>query len=143
MLGPEQQARLDSLLNEIDDPTELATTIAQISDAEELFYLASEYNWDDGIASPMAIADHRLCDTATALLLFWRAEAISTFEQDEAPEFQEEWFMFCKSITARLIREEFPGGPNSFDPSIGKVQRYRYEKGGIPVVFLDPVAGEE
>lgn len=142
MLGPEQRARLGRLLGEIDDPTELANEIARIADAEELFCLASEYNWDDGMWLPKAIANHPLCDSATALLLFWRAGAIEAFYQDEASEFQEEWLAFCRSITARLLRKEFPGGPNSFAPSIGKVQRYKYEKNGIPALLLDPVIAE-
>lgn len=143
MLSAEQQANVDRLLDQFEDAAKLAQAIETIANAEELFYLASEYNWDDGMATPKAIANHPLCDRATALMLFWRADAVVTIDQDEAPEYQEEWFAFCKSITARLLSSEFPAGPNSFDPLIGKVQRYKYEKGGISVLLLDPVIAKE
>lgn len=135
---PEQPANCDAPLDQANDPTRQAESVGQIANAEELFSLAAEYNWDDGMATPNAIADHPLCDQATALLLFWRAEAIVTIDQHQAPKYQETWFAFCKSLTARLMRGDFPAGPNSFDPSLGKAQRYQYEKAGIPVVFLDP-----
>lgn len=138
MLEPEQRARVDDLLYQTEAPAELAFLVKQIANPEELFYFASEYNCDNGLAVPTAIADHPLCDMATALLLFWRADGIAALDRKEATSFQEEWFRFCESLTSRLLRSEFPEGSNSFDPQLSEVQRFKLEKSGVPAVLLNP-----
>ena len=138
-LRSEQQASIDDLLHQCEDAEQLVQSIAGSCKFVSGGYLAGRYNWDDGFAVPAAIADHALCDRATALLLFWRSDAIVAFDYEEVSGGGEDWLRFCKSLTARLLRDEFPNGPNSFDPEISQSQRYSFDKHGIPSVLLDPV----
>jgi hypothetical protein len=144
MLTPEQRSSIDRLIYEVEDREEVVRVVSEMQTAQELFAYADVYNWDDGMRIPAVIADHRLCDSATALLLFWRADAAECFGQD-APksEYQEDWFRFCKMITVRLLNGHYRRGPNSFDPELNQYYRKILEKRGFPGWLFDPVTGTE
>lgn len=137
MLNSAERKLVDQLLYDIEDVGEVASAVANLPTAQALFYFASQYNWDSGIAIPNVIANHPLCDRATALMLFWNAGAMDCLNATTAPTYQEEWFTFCKLITQRLLEGHYPEGPNSFDPNISKPHRYQYDKQGISPLLLD------
>jgi len=143
MLTPDQQDKIDYLLQQVEDLKEVSQAVLNFTSAEELFYFASQYNWDDGLEIPDIVANHPLCDLATALLLFWRAEAADSMEniQADSPPFegQEDWFNFCKTITSRLLDGYYKPGPNSFAPELTRIQRYKYEKQGVSPLLLDGI----
>ncbi len=137
----QQQSEVDRLLYEVESPEEVRQAISKLETSQQLFAFASEYNWDDGVGIPEAISEHPLCDLATALLLFWHSEALECFGPNaEPPEYQETWFDFCTTVTRKLLNGYYSVGPNAFDPDLGRVQRYKLEKKGIPALLLDSIA---
>ena len=138
MMTPVQQEVVDRLLQQTEDVAQVAQGVAKLTRAEQLFAFASDYNWDSGIQIPIVIADHPLCDRATALLLFWRAEGLYCLQLDSPPPYQEDWFQFCKTLTYRLLHGHYGKGPNAFDPQLSRVQRYKYEQQSISPLLLDP-----
>ncbi len=144
MLSPGQQSEIHRLLYEVEDQAEVSKAISQLESSQQLFAFASDYNWDNGVSIPEAIACHPLCDFATALLLFWRAEAAECFGADlQPPEYQEAWFDFCKTLTARLLGGHYTVGPNAFDPKLGRVQRHKLEKRGMPESLLNAIGSSD
>lgn len=54
----------------------------ELSSAEQ-YYLASIYNWDDGITILNWIIDSTKCDKGTAIMIFWMSEPDYYFDHAE------------------------------------------------------------
>lgn len=50
---------------------EIAEEFAEISSAEELHYLVSDYNYDDGTFTIEQVVLHPACDAITAKMVYW------------------------------------------------------------------------
>src|SRR6478735_2078171 len=59
------------------------------------FYLAQNYNWDDGVEVLKWIIESKKCDKGTASLIFWSAEPDYYFEKshDEIAEYEKDTFL--------------------------------------------------
>ncbi|GAB3161369.1 DUF4274 domain-containing protein [Myceligenerans halotolerans] len=100
------------------------------ADEVDLWNLMSHYNWDDGFAVPLAVAQHPRCDRALALRLFWELddtarihlsdeadalrESFST-EMTHEPEEFERVVTYATTLVDRLRRGDFPDGRNEYD----------------------------
>lgn len=136
---PGQLAAVVRVLYEIEDEDEKLEAIAAM-EPEQLEAVLAEYNWDDGVLVPTAIAQHPKCDRALALHLFWLGDALTWYTRESDPR-SAEWDAFCRLITEGLLAERYPIGELSYDPGLGRVQLYQYRKAGIPELFLTPVTG--
>src|SRR4051812_11980125 len=77
MLTDAQAKRIVSVLaieSDADDDGFYEHTKGLISECTslELHLIATQWNWDAGWEALQAIAEHPLCDAATASLIFWR-----------------------------------------------------------------------
>jgi len=108
--------------------------------ADTLRQMSLDYNWSDGFAFPQAIADHPNCDLAVALELFWLTDAISVYlGEASVQELNVAWRSFCKLLTQRLLGGYYIHGPASFRVPLTKTQIYKYQKLGVPSIFLTGV----
>jgi len=114
--------------------------LSALRTSTELQDAARTHNWDDGFAIPLDIANHRLCDLAVALDLFWLAEAILWYQGEiEEDIYNGEWVAFSKLITSRILNDSYKVGTAEFRSEFGRVQRYKYLKSGVPALLLDNV----
>ncbi|MGJ1261903.1 DUF4274 domain-containing protein [Sphingobacterium spiritivorum] len=70
--------------------------------SEELHYLATRHNWDNGVKVLQRITESPICSEATALELFWLAQP-QDFQQYKLDitlkdEYQNEVFVLLKTI---------------------------------------------
>ncbi|WP_027078039.1 DUF4274 domain-containing protein [Maribacter antarcticus] len=86
----------------------------------EQYYLADNYNWDDGTIVLDWIIDSPKCDKGTASLIFWRAEpdfyfdfTIETIEEYEKPV----WNLLQK-IVGKFRENGFKNNRYKFDPIV-------------------------
>jgi hypothetical protein len=118
-----------------------AQRIRRLTSAAELKAAALEHNWDDGFAVPRAIAFHPRCDLAVALQLFWLADAMAVYVGEAKEDgYNEDWLSFCRPLIEKILRGDYGQGDASFDPTLDRVQLYKYSKRGVPEIFLSPVA---
>ena len=114
--------------------------IEKMSTVDELKDAAQEYNWDDGFAIPISIANHRQCDLSVALSLFWLSEAIVWFTGEvKANEYNQPWASFCSLITNRILNGYYKVGSGGFTCPLTKVQVFKYQKQGVPPVLLSNI----
>ena len=85
----------------------------------DLYYLAQNYNWDDGIKVLNWIIDSPKCDKGCASLIFWTAEPDFYFEytEDTIPDYERETFDLLKKITNKFRNNEFKKNSLKYDPS--------------------------
>jgi hypothetical protein len=116
----------------MSDPTiPLSTT------TEQLRALAFEHNWDDGFAFPQAVADHPSCDLALALELFWLANADEVYLGESIPKRSNaDWHSFSGQIAERILHGYYSRGTGAFKAPLTRVQLYKYQKKGLPAIFL-------
>ncbi|MEW8441278.1 MAG: DUF4274 domain-containing protein [Candidatus Thiodiazotropha taylori] len=104
---------------------------------------AINYNWDDGVRLPIAVANNKYCDLGTALTLFWLAEGMSFLSGEvERNRYNNDWADLCDMLVQRLTKNYYAIGPVSFKPSINKVTAFKYQKAGVPSVLYQEVKGE-
>jgi len=117
--------------------------IAALDSANSLKQAALEYNWDDGLGVPFAIANHPKCDLAVALELFWVADAVEVhLGHHISSPWSEDWVQFCELLINRLLAGYYKQGEASFIPDLTKVQIYKYRKQNVPELFLSAVTGQ-
>ena len=74
------------------------------------------------------------------MLLFWLAEAICYLTKEiERNEYNQEWADFCEKLITRINNDYYQCGSVSFEPSLGKVQKYMLRKVGVPEIFISGV----
>ncbi|QVM93851.1 DUF4274 domain-containing protein [Pseudomonas entomophila] len=87
--------------------------VADLQSKEELHYVASHLNWDDGLIAPRAILAHPLCDAGTALLLYWYGQGWWHSGADDA---QKDDAIFYAQLVRRFTEGDFSSYSIAFDP---------------------------
>ena len=64
----------------------LLNSVNSTQDENELFVIAFNYNWEDGLAIPKAILSNPVCSLSTALTIFYLAEGEQLFYEEEFDE---------------------------------------------------------
>ncbi|MDO4433970.1 MAG: DUF4274 domain-containing protein [Alysiella sp.] len=64
---------------------EIIAEIAALDVAEELHFIAQNYNWDDGMGVLQQIAQHPKCSFQTAKLIYWYSQPDYIYENYGAP----------------------------------------------------------
>ena len=89
----------------------------------EQYYLADNYNWDDGPKVLQWIVDSSNCDKGTACLIFWRAEPDYYFDytSNTVDEYEKDiWLLlqsiitFCKIIFFKSLNYTLQKQPDIF-----------------------------
>jgi len=141
MISDIEQKQIDQIQDE-DDIENIICIAEASSNPSFLQKYAINYNWDDGMGLPVAVANNKYCDLGTALTLFWLAEGMSFFSSEvERNKYNNDWADFCDMLIQRLINNFYVIGPVSFKPSINKVTAFKYKKAGVPSVLYKEVQG--
>jgi hypothetical protein len=96
-------------------------TIFDELSSEELHYLASIYNWDDGPTVLNWIVESPKCDLGTAIMIFWLAEPDYYFKYPIAPIEEidlidlEVW-QLLQLILEKIRKERFFMAEQEFSP---------------------------
>ena len=85
----------------------------------EQYFLADNYNWDDGPIVLDWIIDSPKCDKGTALLIFWRAEPDFYFEYtaDNIEEYEKPVWDLLQKILKKFKENGFKQSKYKFDPT--------------------------
>ena len=135
--------QINKICYEIDDINESIKIILAMNSPEELYELLDCYNWDDGLKIPTVIANHKYCELAIAVRLYWLASADYWFESEvEVNEHNKEHNIFCKLISEKILSGDYIVGNLSHSENFDKVQLYKFKKQGLPEVFYTSVVGE-
>lgn len=84
----------------------------------EQFYLAENFNWDDGVTVMSWIIESKKCDKGTASLIFWKAEPDFYFEktENEIPDYEKDTFLLLKRIVEKFNKKEFKKSNLKYNP---------------------------
>lgn len=87
--------------------------------SSDQFYLAQNYNWDDGVEILKWIIESQKCDKGTASLIFWSAEPDYYFEksENEIAEYEKDTFLLLKRIVEKFNNKEFKISNLKYDPT--------------------------
>jgi hypothetical protein len=98
----------------------ITNTVSLMNGSKALHYFADKFNWDDDIEYMRQIINHRLCELATAKLIFWRSEPIY-FQQfdsiNEVREYNKELFGLQSEIKDGISKGIYNSGKVSYDPT--------------------------
>jgi len=90
----------------------------QTLNSAEQYFLASEYNWDDGTVVLEWIINSPICDKGTATMIFWMAEPDYYFDYTE--ETIDEWakdvWKLLQNILKKFNEGKFSKAKYSFSP---------------------------
>jgi|SRR6218665_814428 len=83
------------------------------------YYLAENYNWDDGIEVLKWIIESRKCDKGTASLIFWTSEPDFYFEKsvNEISNYEKDTFLLLKRIVEKFNKNEFRKSNLLYNPA--------------------------
>jgi hypothetical protein len=83
------------------------------------YYLAQNYNWDDGIEVLKWIIESKKCDKGTASLIFWASEPDYYFKKSESEilDYEKEVFLLLKKIVDKFNKKEFKKSNLKYDPT--------------------------
>ena len=83
------------------------------------YYLAENYNWDDGVEILKWIIESKKCDKGTASLIFWTAEPDYYFEksENEIPNYEKDTFLLLKRIVEKFNNKEFNNSSLKYNPT--------------------------
>lgn len=110
------------------------------------YYLASNYNWDDGIEILKWIIESPKCDKGTASLIFWTSEPDFYFEKSESeiPDYEKESFLLLKRIVKKFNNNGFKKSNLKFNP-LDRINRIDWSKKNsdwnIPEELKKPTKG--
>lgn len=89
-----------------------------LSSAEQ-YFLATEYNWDDGTVVLNWIIDSQICDKGTAIMIFWMADPDYYFDYTE--EIIDDWakdvWKLLQKIIKKIYNGEFTKSTYGFNPT--------------------------
>ena len=93
------------------------------------YFLAENYNWDDGIEVLNWIINSPKCDKGTATLIFWRAEPrdYAEFSANNVSEDAKEIFDLLQKIIWKIKNRDFKKSRFEFIPSEYDVSNYSSE----------------
>ncbi|MGE8553330.1 MAG: DUF4274 domain-containing protein [Chryseobacterium jejuense] len=93
----------------------------QLKTSEELHYLATHHNWDDGVKVLQWIAESPVCSEATALELFWLAQPqdFQRYKLDQTLKdaSQNEVFILLKTLLENYPKSFYQKTEIQFDPA--------------------------
>lgn len=103
--------------SEDDDVIPDKEVFNNLSSAEQ-YYLASIYNWDDGVTVMQWIVESDVCDKGTATRIFWMAEPDYFFDYDAntIDEYEKDVFNLLQLILERFKRKDFKSSKFRFIP---------------------------
>ena len=110
------------------------------------YYLAENYNWDDGVEILKWIIDSEKCDKGTASLIFWTSEPDYYFEKSESeiPDYEKDTFLLLKKIVEKFNKKEFKKSNLKYNP-INRENRIDWTKQNsewkIPEELKKPTKG--
>jgi hypothetical protein len=83
------------------------------------YYLAENYNWDDGVEVLKWIIESNKCDKGTASLIFWTSEPDYYFEkgENEIEDYEKDTFLLLKRIVEKFNNKEFKKSNLKFNPT--------------------------
>ena len=91
----------------------------QTLDSAEQYFIASEYNWDDGTTVLDWIIDSEICDKGTATMIFWMAEPDYYFDYTEETidDWAKEVWKLLQKIITKVKNGEFTKSKYGFNPT--------------------------
>ena len=103
--------------SEEEDPIPDFEIFKDLSSAEQ-YYLASIYNWDDGITVLNWIIDSPKCDKGTATMIFWMAEPDYYFDfiEDTVDDWALDVWKLLQKIITKMNNNEFNASKYGFNP---------------------------
>ncbi len=86
----------------------------------EQYYLADNYNWDDGTIVLDWIIDSPKCDKGTASLIFWRAEPDFYFDftTETIEDYEKPVWNLLQNIVRKFRKNGFMNSRYKFDPIV-------------------------
>ncbi|MES2545752.1 MAG: DUF4274 domain-containing protein [Bacteroidota bacterium] len=110
------------------------------------YFLAENYNWDDGVEILKWIIESKKCDKGTASLIFWASEPDYYFEKSESEisNYEKETFFLLKRIVEKYNNNEFKNANLKYDPT-DREKRIDWSKQNsewdIPEEIKKPIKG--
>lgn len=143
----EQLKTISYILNS-ENVNETFEIIRTISNADELFVLLDNYNWDNGFEIPTEILSNPNCTLSTALLAFYRADGFRYLSEGDSifeNRLTKDWEIFLKSVMRRILNKEFPLGDIAFNPELTKIQKFKLKKLNpeLDPVLIDGIQGKD
>jgi hypothetical protein len=120
---------------------------AAISSPEELFLYASDSHPNQSPREWLRLLDSPLCDSGTALLIFWRNSPVYYYGDEPAGGWDRERYDLVREIERRYRAGEYPSAAVRFDPASFKgsdfLAAHRPEElERVPEVMRRPSPGE-
>lgn len=83
------------------------------------YYLAENYNWDDGVEILKWIIESKKCDKGTASLIFWKSEPDYYFQKSESEisDYEKDTFLLLKRIVEKFSNNEFKKSNLKYNPT--------------------------
>lgn len=83
------------------------------------YYLAENYNWDDGVEMLKWIIESKKCDKGTTSLIFWKSEPDYYFEKSdsEISDYEKGTFLLLKRIVEKFNNKEFKKSNLKYNPT--------------------------
>lgn len=83
------------------------------------YYLAENYNWDDGVKMLKWIIESKKCDKGAASLIFWTSEPDYYFEKSESKisDYEKDTFLLVKRIVEKCNNNEFKRSNLKYNPT--------------------------
>lgn len=114
----------------------------ELKTPEELHYLATHHNWDDGTTVLQWIAESPVCSEATALELFWQAQP-QDFQQYKLEQTLKDISSNDVFTLLKTLLENYPNGfYQKTDIQLDPASLYKYEF-MIPDWIFQKTNGEE
>lgn len=91
----------------------------QTLNSAEQYYLADNYNWDDGTIVLDWIIDSPKCDKGTACMIFWRAEPdyYYNYTAETIEDYQADVWHLLQKIVERFKKDDFKSSKFKFIPA--------------------------
>ncbi len=85
----------------------------------ELHFIADNYNWDDGAEVLNWIIESPLCDKATAMMIFWRAQPdyCTNFATKEEAEYDGDIWELLQNIMRNMEQGFYTHAHLEYDPA--------------------------
>jgi hypothetical protein len=82
------------------------------------YYLAENYNWDDGVEILKWIIESSKCDKGTASLIFWMSEPDYYIEksENEIPDYEKDTYLMLRRIVEKFNHNEFKKSCLKYNP---------------------------
>lgn len=122
----------------------LLNYVNSTQDENELFVIAFNYNWEDGLAIPKAILSNPVCSLSTALTIFYLAEGEQIFYEEEFDK-KSDWGKFVTTLKKDILCNKYPSGHIAFQVPLSKLQIYKLKKvlNKKELLFITDISGED